>query len=85
MVSTVFDIPSLIGMIGVVLVLAAYFSMQIGRMDAKKIRFSLINLIGSLLILISLCYHLNVPSLVIEVAWLMISGYGVFRCLNESN
>jgi hypothetical protein len=84
MVSIAFDVPSTVGMVGVVLVLLAYFSMQIGRMDPKKLQFSLINLVGSLLILVSLCYHLNMPSLVIEVAWLFISAYGVFRCLSGS-
>ena len=84
MVSVVFDAPSTIGMVGVFLVLFAYFSMQIGKMDAEKLKFSLINLVGSVLILVSLCYHLNVPSLVIEIAWMLISAYGVFRCLREA-
>lgn len=72
-----------IGLLGVVIVLFAYLMLQLGRMSARELRYSFTNLIGSVLILVSLYYHLNIASLVIEIAWLVISLYGVFKALNR--
>ncbi len=68
-----------IGMVGVVLVLFAYFMLQVGRMSGASVRFSFLNLMGSLLILVSLCYTWNLASGVIEIAWLLISFYGLVK------
>lgn len=72
---------NVIGIAGVLMVLSAYFLLQINRLRSDRFFFSLCNLIGSVLILVSLCYHFNLASFVIEVAWLGISFFGVLRCI----
>lgn len=72
-----------IGLVGVVIILVAYFMLQIERISAHGVRYSLVNLIGSLLILVSLIYHFNLASFVIEIAWLCISIYGLHRSLKK--
>ena len=72
---------NIIGIVGVVMVLIVYFLLQINRLSQSALVFSLTNFIGSVLILISLAYHYNLASFVIEVAWLLISLFGVIRCL----
>ena len=73
-------------MVGVVLVLFAYLLLQLGKMSPASIRYSFLNTLGSVLILVSLFYHLNIASAVIEVAWLIISLYGLIKalCLRRS-
>lgn len=68
-----------IGIIGVVMVLCCYFLLQIGRLSARSFWYSFFNFLGSVFILISLYYTWNLASGVIEIAWLLISVYGLGR------
>ena len=71
--------PDVIGLIGVALILIAYAGVQTDRLLAKDWRFSAVNGLGAVLILISLIYSFNLASFVIEIAWLTISAYGLWR------
>ena len=68
-----------IGIIGVLLTLIAYGALSIGKMDSESLAYSLLNLIGSWLILVSLMYSWNLSSVIIEAAWIMISIIGIYR------
>ncbi|OGO93104.1 MAG: hypothetical protein A3F41_06960 [Coxiella sp. RIFCSPHIGHO2_12_FULL_44_14] len=76
--SSEFDV---IGMIGVALILVAYLLLQIDKLSQDSIYYSFLNLLGSALILVSLCFTLNIPSLVIEIAWLIISLFGLIKAI----
>jgi len=67
------------GLAGVGLILAAYFANQQDWLDARRWQFPAANLAGSLLILMSLWRAWNLPSAVIEVAWAIISLWGMIR------
>lgn len=69
----------LVGNVGVALILLCYFLAQSGRMTMMNPAYSLMNGLGALLILVSLLYDFNLSSFVIEIAWLVISGYGLMR------
>lgn len=73
------SLPDLIGLIGVALILFAYWGVQTERLGAQDWRFSAINGAGALLIMISLYFTFNLASFVIEVFWLLISGYGLWK------
>lgn len=68
-----------LGILGVVFVLFAYFLIQLGKLSSRAFLYSMMNFIGSILILISLYFTPNIPSVVIEVAWLLISAMGLVR------
>ena len=68
-----------VGTIGVVLVLVAYFFLQNGRWSGHSVIYLVVNLLGSLLITVSLLYTFNLSSFVIEMAWIAISVYGLVR------
>lgn len=68
-----------VGTSGVVLILAAYFLLQTERWSGQSLSYSLVNLIGSLMITVSLIYDFNLSSFIIEVAWIAISIYGIVR------
>ena len=70
--------PDLIGYAGVFMVLVAYTLLQARRMDGNGILYPLINLIGAILILISLMYKPNMPAIVMEAAWVVVSVVGIF-------
>lgn len=73
------DPLTIAGLIGVGVILAAYFANQQDWLDARRWQFPAANLAGSLLILISLYRAWNLPSAVIEVAWSVISLWGLIR------
>lgn len=75
------SLPDAIGMLGALLIVAAYFLLQTGRLAARSVAFSLVNGLGAAGILFSLVFDFNLAAFVIEFFWLVISGYGFVRAL----
>jgi hypothetical protein len=73
------DLFTAAGLVGVGVILAAYLANQQDWLDARHWPFPAANLAGSLLILMSLWNAWNLPSVVIEAAWSMISLWGLIR------
>ena len=76
-------VPDLLGYAGVGLVVVTYGLSQMGRMDVKLPLYPGLNAVGALLILISLYFRPNPPSVVIELFWLAISLVGLVRALRN--
>ncbi len=83
MTATALSFPDVIGLIGVSLILLTYALLTLEKMDSKGWRYSVGNGVGALLILISLFYTFNLASFVIEIAWLAISGFGLWKALRR--
>ncbi len=79
MFEILYEMADLIGMIGVILLLIAYFFLSTGRWSSNRMVYQIYNLLGALLILYSLFFHWNLSSFVIEVAWIVISLIGIAR------
>jgi len=77
-------LSDIIGMIGVSLIIFAYFMLQLQKFSSEDLSFSLINITGSLLILYSLTYNWNLSSVIIEVFWILISLIGVYKHIKNS-
>jgi len=75
--------PDALGIAGVALILIAYAATQAGKVAVRDVRYSLANAIGALAIMVSLYFSFNLASFVIEVFWLLISIYGIWRALAE--
>lgn len=73
------DWATIVGFVGVALIVAAYFANQRDWLRSDDWRFPLANLVGSVLIMVSLWRAWNFPSAVIEVIWIAISLYGLAR------
>ena len=71
--------PDAVGLLGVLLILLAYFLLQAGRMRGHSLVYQLMNAFGALLVLVSLFYAFNLSAFLMEVAWLAVSIYGIFR------
>ncbi len=74
-------IATVIGMIGVFVVLLSYILLQLQRIDPYSVSYSFLNFLGSAMVLFSLYFEWNLPAVVIEVVWGFISLYGVYRAL----
>lgn len=72
-----------IGVLGTLVILLAYGLVQLGRMDVNRLPYSVLNLVGAIAIVISLTDAFNLPSLILELAWSVISLYGIYRVLRS--
>ncbi len=68
-----------VGIIGVVLILAAYFLLQLGKLRPDGFLYSFVNLIGAAGVIYSLFFEWNISAFIIEAAWILISIYGLIR------
>lgn len=74
-------IPDLIGLFGAGLIVGTYLLSQIGRIRADQPGYPALNAAGAAMILFSLYFRPNTPSIVIELFWLAISVIGFGRAL----
>lgn len=72
-------LASALGILGVFMVLVAYFLLQKESLRSDAPAYLWLNLIGSVLILVSVLYAWNLPAFVIECAWILISLYGLLK------
>jgi len=72
-----------VGNVGVATILGTYLWLQIGRLDARSFGYSALNGLGAALITVSLLFDFNLSAFVVEVAWVVISVYGVFVALRR--
>ena len=75
------SLHDIVGTIGVVLIVGAYFLVQIGRLRAEALSYSVANGLGAALILLSLMVEFNWSAFLVEFFWLLISLMGVWRYL----
>jgi len=72
-----------LGIFGVFIILTGYLFLQLDRLTVRDWRYSMANALGAILILISLCFSFNLASFIIEIAWLLISIFGLFKALSS--
>jgi hypothetical protein len=70
---------NLAGFAGAAIGIGAYFANQQRWLRSDDWRFPFANLVGASLILLSLCFEWNFPSVVIEVFWALISLLGIVK------
>lgn len=77
------DIYQWIGFVGMCFIVFAYFLLQTNKVDIKSLKFQILNLVGAILLLISLFVHFNLGSFIIEVFWIIITLYGIYINIKE--
>jgi hypothetical protein len=68
-----------VGIVGVILILIAYYYLSMGKWISDSMIYQVLNFLGAWLILFSLYFHWNLSSVVIEIAWIVISLIGMYR------
>lgn len=66
------DIYNIIGIIGTLLTVVAYFLSSFGIIKTG-ITYQLLNVFGSIGLIISLTVHHNIAAMILETTWLVIS------------
>lgn len=77
------DIYQWAGFVGMLFVVLAYLFLQMNKYTIRSIQYQLLNLIGAILLLISLFVHFNLGSFIIEVFWIIITIYGIVINLKD--
>lgn len=72
------------GNIGVLLLVASYLGLQLGKIAADGFWYSLLNLLVAIFLGVNLYHRPNLSSIIIEIFWGAISIYGLIRCYRVS-
>jgi hypothetical protein len=72
-----------VGFLGTAVLIGAYFANQQRWLDSEDWRYPTANLVGAVLIFVSLCFAWNLPSVVIEIFWAAISIWGIIKSLSR--
>lgn len=67
------------GLAGTAMVIIAFFLNQQGKLASDDPRYAVANLVGALLILVSLRAAWNLSAVVVELFWAAISAWGLYR------
>jgi hypothetical protein len=74
-----FEWYDILGTLGVGVIIITYVLLQIERVRSDQLIYSVLNAVGAALILVSLYFEFNFPSLVVEFFWLVISLFGIAK------
>lgn len=75
----IIEFHDFVGFAGAFAILIAYFLLQAKKMSADSLTYSLLNLVGALLILFSLVNAWNLTAVFIEIIWGGISAFGILK------
>jgi paired small multidrug resistance pump len=67
------------GLVGVVVMLWAFYLLQAGKLRGDSFAYQLMNALGAGAVLLSLVNDFNLSAFVIETCWVLISLYGMAR------
>ena len=70
-----------VGLAGTLMILLAFFLLQVGRLAGNGVPYQLLNLFGAGGVLLSLAGAFNVSVALLEGAWVLVSAYGLLRTL----
>ena len=71
----------ILGTLGVGIIVLTYVLLQLERLRSGQPIYSILNAVGSGMILVSLYYTFNLPSVTVEAFWLVISLFGIAKSL----
>ena len=73
------EITQYIGIAGAVTYLLSYGLLQLGKVDGNGNFYAFLNMLAAIFVMISLTTHFNIGSLIIQVSFISLSLYAMFR------
>jgi hypothetical protein len=73
------EITQYIGITGAVTYLMSYFLLQLGKVDGNGNVYAFLNMLAAIFVMISLTTHFNIGSAIIQVSFISLSLYAIFR------
>jgi len=74
-----YGLLDIFGIAGVILLVITYLLLQVNKLQSAGLLYSLLNAFGAGLIILSLLDNFNLSAFLMELAWLAVSIYGIFR------
>jgi hypothetical protein len=71
----------LVGNIGVLLMVIAYLLLQLEKLSSSALSYLLLNVVGAVMVIVSLMFRFNLSAFLMEAFWLVISLYGLTKPL----
>lgn len=71
----------IVGLLGTLMILAAFFLLQARRLSGTGLPYQLLNLFGAAGVLVSLLGTFNLSVFLLEAAWILVSAYGIWQSL----
>lgn len=68
-----------VGIAGTMMILGSFLLLQMGRLAGTRLTYQLLNLFGAAGVLVSLLGKFNLAVFLLELAWMLISAYGILR------
>lgn len=72
-------ISNYIGLAGGITVVIAYLLLSAGSISSTGLAYPVMNIMGSIGLLVSLVWHFNIASVVVNVVWVGIGIFGLWR------
>jgi hypothetical protein len=73
-------VADIVGMVGTALIVGAYAYLTFGK-TVRPIAYNLMNLVGALLLALSLLVHWNLASFILELVWIAVALAGIAKAL----
>jgi hypothetical protein len=70
--------------LGAILILAAFWGAQVGRLDQRSVTYLVLNLIGSAILAVLAAIESQYGFLLLEGAWSIVSAWSLARELGRS-
>ena len=80
-----YSIFDFIGNVGVFLIIISYLLLQLNKLKSDNILYSIINLVGASLVIVSLVQDFNMSAFAIEAFWVGISFVGIIKYYRKIN
>lgn len=78
-------IVNILGWIGSILLIAAYFLNSKDKITAQSIEYQSMNIIGSIFLVVNTVYFGAYPSSVVNIIWVFIGMYYLYQLNLEKN
>lgn len=73
----------IIGWIGSIMLIAAYFMNSMGKISAQSFWYQLLNVIGSILLVINTIYYGAYPSSAVNFIWVFIGAHYLIKIIRS--
>jgi len=81
----IFDIYSILGWIGMVLLILAYFLLSTKRVKSNYVLYHLLNLFGATGIVISALVTQSWPAMTLNIVWFVIAIFSIYEILSTKH
>ncbi|HRH42539.1 MAG TPA: hypothetical protein PKY82_13005 [Pyrinomonadaceae bacterium] len=72
-----------LGNIGVAIIILTYILLQLQKIRSESLIYSMLNALGSGLIIFSLIFSFNLSAFIVEILWLVISLFGIANIIRK--